>query len=335
MPSSLNAWPRWKRILVVVGLLFAVTVATVGISLFRLVHTVIPESYNAWTSGYLVVGYLQTHTNQWPRSWEELADATNYHQPQSVFVPLARLRQSVKIDWAADVTQLQHIAVSNIHADIRIVTRLDGSRLSAAVGPDTEPNWKILNYLRTIAATNQPARTLSLGASTDQSVAWIAANFTHFQRLTKKAAFVNPDLAALCRGVSKEEIEAAKMRFGLHAGTAIHIYMDDLAATSFRTNDAKFPVGAVVVKQKLFYSFPDPSEEDMHGGANGVGGMVKRAPGYDPEHGDWEYFYFETPAKIDSGRIASCVQCHEAAKGTDHVFGTWRDQISPTPAAGH
>ena len=51
--------------------------------------------------------------------------------------------------------------------------------------------------------------------------------------------------------------------------------------------------------------------------------MVKRAPGYDPEHGDWEYFYFEDPAKIEQGKIQSCVRCHAGAKATDHVFGTW------------
>jgi hypothetical protein len=55
---------------------------------------------------------------------------------------------------------------------------------------------------------------------------------------------------------------------------------------------------------------------------NGVGGMVKRPPGYDPEHGDWEYFYFEDPAKIESGKIGSCVACHAGA-GQDHVFGSW------------
>jgi hypothetical protein len=52
--------------------------------------------------------------------------------------------------------------------------------------------------------------------------------------------------------------------------------------------------------------------------------MVKRSSGYDAKHGDWEYFYFENPAKIESGRISSCVQCHDSAKKQDYVFGTWR-----------
>ena len=29
--------------------------------------------------------------------------------------------------------------------------------------------------------------------------------------------------------------------------------------------------------------------------------MIKRPPGYDPQHGDWEYFYFEQPTTVESG----------------------------------
>jgi hypothetical protein len=66
---------------------------------------------------------------------------------------------------------------------------------------------------------------------------------------------------------------------------------------------------------------PDsPSADPSHG----VGGMVKRAAGFDPAHGDWEYFYFEDPAHIESGAIATCTGCHASARATDYVFGSWR-----------
>lgn len=71
---------------------------------------------------------------------------------------------------------------------------------------------------------------------------------------------------------------------------------------------------------------------------NGVGGMVKRSSGYDPNHGDWEYFFIDDVAKIESGRIAACRNCHDTAKASDHVFGTWsrpsipsKSQKAPTP----
>jgi hypothetical protein len=45
--------------------------------------------------------------------------------------------------------------------------------------------------------------------------------------------------------------------------------------------------------------------------------------GYDPLHGDWDYFYFVDAAKVESWRNGSCVQCHQGSAGKDYVFGGW------------
>ena len=139
----------WKRLFLTLGILVVVVVLMFGYNLYQTVHLKIPESYDAWTTGTLVVGYLETHSNEWPRSWDDLRDATNFNRPTSVFVPIERLQQSVKIDWRVDVAQLQQIARTNPNATIRVVSRLDGSRLPAMWGPDTEPNRKIMSYLAT------------------------------------------------------------------------------------------------------------------------------------------------------------------------------------------
>lgn len=176
----------------------------------------------------------------------------------------------------------------------------------------------ILFLLATLSGFSQS------GAQTNStpSIAEIAVAYTNFQQITKDVVLVNPMLAMLCRGASKAEVDAAGMRFGPHANTGILVFMNDPAATAFRTNAARFPVGAVVVKQKTVHGYTDKSGKRVVGN-NGVGGMVKRSPGFDPKHGDWEYFYFENPKQIQSGRITSCVQCHDSAKDKDYVFGTW------------
>ena len=147
----------WKRLLLVFAVVFVAVVAIVGYDLYRLVHYKIPESYDAWTTGSLIVGYLEAHTNQWPTSWDDLQAATNFNQPMSVFVPIDRLRQSVKIDWQVDVKHLQELVRSNPNATIRVVTRLDGLPLQAVWGPDTEPNAKIMSYLKTTLTTSNNA----------------------------------------------------------------------------------------------------------------------------------------------------------------------------------
>ena len=164
----------------------------------------------------------------------------------------------------------------------------------------------------------------SPSSGTQPSVSEIAGSFTNYQRITKSEVYVNPELAMLCRGASKEEVEAAGLKYGPHANTGILIYMNESAATAFSTNSSVYPVGAVIVKQKTIHGSTDKDGKRVHEADNGVGGMIKRPAGYDPKNGDWEYFYFENAKKIESGRITSCVQCHSSAKDKDYVFGHWR-----------
>lgn len=101
--------------------------------------------------------------------------------------------------------------------------------------------------------------------------------------------------------------------------------MNEQAAETFGKPQPAYPVGAIVVKEKHRSSGAttraDRSSAVDSFTVDGVGGMIKRPPGYDPAHGDWEYFYFEDPRHIEAGRMASCVQCHAAAADRDHVFG--------------
>jgi cytochrome P460 len=151
----------------------------------------------------------------------------------------------------------------------------------------------------------------------EPAVAEIAKNYQDYRRITAQPVLVNPELAMLCVGASKAQVDSARTKFGPHANTSITIYMNDLARTAFRDRRL-YPVGAVVVKCKKLLGYGGHAENET-----GVGGMVKRPSGYDSTHGDWEYFYFEQPKSVESGRISSCVQCHDAAKTSDFVFGTW------------
>lgn len=173
---------------------------------------------------------------------------------------------------------------------------------------------------RPLLAWSQPSPSPSL----QPLISEIATDFTNYEQITKSVVYVNPQLAMLCRGASQGEVDAARVKFGPHANTGILIYMNKLAADAFATNTNAFPVGSVIVKQKKILDYTGKDGKPVHAADTGVGGMVKRHSGYDPEHGDWEYFYFEDGAKTESGRILTCVQCHTAARDKDYVFGTWR-----------
>jgi hypothetical protein len=180
-------------------------------------------------------------------------------------------------------------------------------------------------FAAAFSAYSQRASPISSDIQTNgrTSVAEIAAHYTNFTQITKSPVLVNRELAMLCRGISKADIDAARVKFGPHNGAAILIYMNKAAADAFATNAQVFPAGAVIVKQKKIVNFLRNNGNLEPDSAGGVGGMVKRPAGYDPTHGDWEYFYFEDVVKIESGHISSCVQCHDSAKANDYVFGTW------------
>lgn len=160
----------------------------------------------------------------------------------------------------------------------------------------------------------------SLAAASNPSAYRVAVDYTSLKVMTAQPVPVEPIFMALCDDSGSPPDRAIKIA-GPHAHTSVMIHMNDAAAAAFEKPGSAYPVGSVIVKEK------------RHGqGASkiwGVGGMIKRAPGYDPQNGDWEYLYVDGPGKLNSGRIASCIECHSRARASDHVFGDWANPSKP------
>jgi Cytochrome P460 len=137
--------------------------------------------------------------------------------------------------------------------------------------------------------------------------------YRDFTRLTKHPHLVAPLTAALCTTPSHAVIEQESRMSGPHYKSQVHLYANPVAIPAITDRKTPFPVGSVIVKEKLADG----------GTVSGVGGMVKRAAGYDPPNGDWEYFYYGDPGEFTSGRITSCSECHRTAKSTDYVYSVW------------
>ena len=175
-----------------------------------------------------------------------------------------------------------------------------------------------------VGCAKVPTTLPAIAQPSGSTIAVIAAEYSNYRKMTDADVFVNPELAMLCIGASQAHVEAARQTKGPHAHSAIRVMMNESAAQTFAGGGGGYAPGAVIVKQKTLLPTRDArSAARDRAIQNGVGGMVKRAPGFDPAHGDWEYFYFDDATKIESGRMTSCIACHEAAKPTDYVFGTW------------
>lgn len=166
----------------------------------------------------------------------------------------------------------------------------------------------------------------------------IARSYRSLNLVTNEPVMVDPGLAALCIGIWRSHVEEAREYTGPHAHTSIRIYMNEPAHAAFRESAKKYPIGSIIVKEKQGLPFREEGTVESYSKTHdGVGGMIKRAPGFDPEHGDWEYFYFDDASQVEQGKISSCIECHRGAAKSDHVFGHWAaavDLAAADEAAG-
>jgi hypothetical protein len=183
----------------------------------------------------------------------------------------------------------------------------------------------------------------AMAGGKQSSAAWVANHYRDLEAITPTPVLADPTLLASCTTAMQKTIDRQVAKDGPHALTAISIYMNHEAAEAFRTRASNYPVGAIIVKEKATIPAqkgppvaPVPSlageslvlnEAAKRAGdlvrSAGSGGMIKRAPGYDPVHGDWEYFYFTDSEHVEHGKLATCIQCHEVARSTDRVYGSW------------
>lgn len=139
------------------------------------------------------------------------------------------------------------------------------------------------------------------------SIESIVAQYERYERMTPEPVPPNPALAEACAA------HIANPALGPHDGLWMTVFMNEAAAAAFRSTTPRYPEGAVVLKRK----------QDREGRPQALGGMVKRAAGYDPANADWEFFYLDIGDQPTSGRLENCGDCHSRARDEDFVFGDW------------
>lgn len=95
-----------------------------------------------------------------------------------------------------------------------------------------------------------------------------------------------------------------------------NVYTNKIAAETMKTGTGIYPTGSVIVKSKLRNINSAKAELFTV--------MQKMEAGYDPDHGDWIYFVVDgTYRQIASGKIDSCIDCHQEYQETDFVTRTY------------
>jgi len=93
------------------------------------------------------------------------------------------------------------------------------------------------------------------------------------------------------------------------------VYANDLAREALSTQGrTKFPTGSVIVREKLARA--EATEPEL------VAVMIKRAAGFNPRGGDWEFLTADGMLTKVSERqkTGSCLKCHSTQADRDFVF---------------
>ena len=148
----------------------------------------------------------------------------------------------------------------------------------------------------------------------------IMASYTAWTKRTDQPVSISAEIFGLCRPPTATETDFQNSVHGKNL--ALLDWVNPEAAAGFTAGDASpFPVGAAIVKEKLA------------AGTDGIelvarGFMIKRAAGFNPAAGDWDFAYWEPALGIvsDTTSSAACAGCHASSHASDFVFfdESWR-----------
>jgi len=147
------------------------------------------------------------------------------------------------------------------------------------------------------------------------------AVFATWPRVTERPLRVSAELSMLCTALpprrSPERNAAAAGQRDPHAEYSIVVRVSPDGVAAYREGRA-LPAGAVVVKEKY-------ADASASGPLQAYGVMIKRAAGFAPRGGDWEYAYaaLDPERVMARGRLAGCAGCHESARRSDYLFRTY------------
>jgi hypothetical protein len=127
-----------------------------------------------------------------------------------------------------------------------------------------------------------------------------------WNRVNREPAMMDAARAAMCAQMVKTQ--------NPHQNKFIAVFVNDVGKQAMLfQKQPKFPRGTAIVKQKL--ANPTSTEPEA------LTAMIKRAEGYNPEGGDWEYLVLTGNGStvVSRGRNESCQACHALYKNTDFI----------------
>ena len=157
----------------------------------------------------------------------------------------------------------------------------------------------------------------TVGAQTVNKQIQEIEGYKNWTRVNSVPQLMPVAVSLLCRA-SPADIAFTGGATNPHRDKYFTVFVNDIGRKAMlERKKPKFPVGSVIVKEKL------PDEQSRTPELLTV--MIKQKKGFNPASGDWEYLVADgTGATIEArGKLQNCQTCHLANKKTDYVFRTY------------
>ena len=157
----------------------------------------------------------------------------------------------------------------------------------------------------------QTLKTVGTPAKTGAGLTEIN-DYRNWSKVSKDNFIMEPVISQSC--VAPIRTEDSDPENNPHKDKYIKVYVNSVGESEMLTKkNPKFPVGTVIVKEKL--STPDSTAPEL------LTVMIKREKGFNPEVGDWEFAALngegtEVNAK---GKLQSCQACHIGYQKNDYI----------------
>jgi len=153
------------------------------------------------------------------------------------------------------------------------------------------------------------------------------AGYKTWRKVNPKAVLMLPADAMLCVSTLRTSQPPNP-----HLWKYVFVYVNPIGADAMiRQVHPHFPVGSVIVKEKL--SQPNSKRPEL------LTVMIKRAKGYHPAGGDWEFVATNgAGTQVQAqGKLESCQHCHQLppARDADHVFRAYYLPDTPQSPGEH
>ena len=138
------------------------------------------------------------------------------------------------------------------------------------------------------------------------------SNYRQWTLVNPTPQFMEPASAISCAVITGRQESSP------HLNKYVSVFVNPIGSEQMMTKlSPKFPVGSVIVKEKLGSPYSTKPEV--------LTVMIKRGPGYNPESGDWEYLVLDGAASkiMERGKLTRCSGCHRSYGRSDFVTRTY------------